>query len=98
MFEERSAEVDAVITSDYSKKKSERKCTLRLIHTKKFGWVVHVGQGAVTGWEYFGVEGRENFAERFRNGWLACAGGGGEDELYIPGDQMLKALTELKLA
>ena len=88
-----SVTVNGVRTSGVTGQARNAEVTLSLAESK-FGLIVHITGGAVTGWEYLGVKG--GFGTLPETGWTACAGTKGEwDSLFIPGPELLGALHEL---
>jgi hypothetical protein len=94
---EQSVFVKGVRKNCFSGEERTISCVLTLTSTPKFGKIVHITRGGVTGWEYFGVD-QKIKRDTFQSGRTACSGTPGEwDKLFIPGDEMTRALEELGL-
>jgi hypothetical protein len=91
---QRSVTIRGTRTDCHTGESRDVECELELRETARFGWIVLLTKGAITGFEYFSA----TEGARFGDGWNACVGTKDEyDSLAFTGSEMRRALAALGL-
>jgi hypothetical protein len=94
-YTQKTVQLVGIKTDRFTQEQRRVECELELRKTEKFGWIVIVSKGSVTGLEYFSAA---KSSMMFKGGWNACAGTRLEyDGLFFSESEMLRALTALGL-